>query len=304
MGKSRAWCFTNFDIEFDYSKVMDKLQYLGYGLETCPTTGKNHHQGWMYFKNPQGSVKNVAALLGKCHVEKINGSLAQNEAYCSKEGKLTEFGDKPAQGNRTDIDKLVDQIKEGRGAEDIALEEPAKYHQYGRTLHKVEDIVMRRKSRQWMTKGVWYTGPTGSGKSHKAFEGYSPATHYVKPMEDEWWDGYCGQEIVILNEFRGNHMRFSQLLELVDKWPTWVKRRGREPIPFLAKEVRVASVLHPEDAYMHVALERDSIEQLHRRFEVIILASGPTGILEQKCSEGNTETSEPKRSKNLMDYFN
>ena len=67
-----------------------------------------------------------------------------------------------------------------------------------------------------MTQGTYIHGPSGVGKSHMAFQGFTPETHYVKCLEDEWWDGYTGQPIVIINEFRGQ-IKLSELFDLVDK---------------------------------------------------------------------------------------
>ena len=114
-------------------------------------------------------------------------------------------------------------------------------HQYGRTLDRLEAIALRKKVRKWQTQGVWYTGPTSSGKSHAVFTNthgeygsYDPETHYLKNLCEEWWDGYKGQSIVIFNEFRGQ-VPFSELLDLCDKWPKTVKQRNKEPVPFLAR---------------------------------------------------------------------
>ena len=76
-----------------------------------------------------------------------------------------------------------------------------------------------------MTEDVWYYGPTAVGKSHNAFDGYDYRTHYVKCLKDDWWCGYKGQEIVILNDFRGQ-IDYSEMLQLCDKWPHTVKQRN------------------------------------------------------------------------------
>jgi hypothetical protein len=130
-----------------------------------------------------------------------------------------------------------------------------------------------------MTKCDWVYGPTGTGKSHYAFSNYSPETHYVYPNDGGWWDGYVGQEVVIINEFRGGIM-YSELLDLLDKYPKQVRRRGREPVPFLAKLIIITSSKHPCSCYDGVYQEDDSIDQLLRRINLI--------KMDQKLSEGNT----------------
>ena len=55
---------------------------------------------------------------------------------------------------------------------------------------------------------------------------------------------------------------------MVDKWPYAVKRRNREPIPFVSKRVIIISALHPKEVYFNLC-ERDSMEQLARDFELL-----------------------------------
>jgi len=292
--KSRLWQFTNFNLEFDYKNFYEKssAEYIAYALETCPKTGREHHQGFVYFNGQRGSIKGVARDLGGCHVEMCKGNIDQNEDYCSKESQLITYGIKPSQGKRTDINAIKNQILDGKKVDDITIENPTIYHQYGRTLNQIEDIALRKKYRSWMTEGYWYHGATGTGKSHKVFEGFSPETHYVYPNDNGWWDGYKGQETVIINEFRGG-IQYSELLDLVDKWPKTVKRRGREPVPFLAKKLYITSSMSPVECYSGLA-ESDPLNQLYRRFKVVQLVPTCRGTiqLDQKYSEGNTETSE------------
>jgi hypothetical protein len=271
MPKSRLWAFTNFDPVFNYEQYLStsSAEYLAYGLETCPKTKKQHAQGFVYFSAPRGSVKQVAKELGRCHVEMCKGTLDQNSDYCSKEGDLVELGVKPKQGKRVDLEKHAEAIRLGkRKAEEIYVEHPAVLHQYGRTLDRLEDIALRKRFRTEMTVGLWIWGPTGVGKSHAVFQGFDPDTHYVHNLNDNgWWDGYTGQKIVIFNEFRGQ-VTFSELLDLADKWPKTVKRRGRQPVPFIAERIVVTSSSPPEAVYANACDNHERMEQLKRRFEV------------------------------------
>lgn len=286
--KSRLWCFTNYDLDFDYEKYLEDTTatYVAVGRETCPTTGRIHDQGWVYFEAQRGSAKGVAKQLAtdklkgmQGKVTMCNGNIDHQDDYCDKQqkpGELREFGVKPKPGKRTDIEEVVRKIKnDGLRVDQLALDDPNIVHQYGRTLDRVEDIVLRSRFRTWMTEGVWLYGPTGVGKSHTAFEGFNPETHYVLEMTDNgWWDGYAGQEIVILNEFRGQ-IPFGRLLDLVDKWPVKVPRRGREPVPFLARKVIITSCKHPRDIYAHVLSASESLDQLTRRFDIRHLQKRP-----------------------------
>jgi len=293
MGGFRLWCFTNYDLSFDYEAYMERsgAQYVAWGDEVCPTTNRQHHQGFVYFAVQKTSKKNVAADLGKSHVEPCRGSLTDNEAYCAKEGSYHELGVKPAQGARADLKDLKDEIVAGkRSVDDITMDDPMVYHQYGRTLEKIEDIALRKKFRTEMTVGIWYYGETCGGKSHNAYENFDPATHYVWKDDNGWQDGYAGQETVVIDDFRGG-IPYNELLRIVDKWPYTLRRRNREPVPFLAKTVIVTSSLPPNMVYKNLAAN-DSLAQLLRRFEVIEWSS-ESKVLAQKCSEGNTGTSEP-----------
>lgn len=279
--KTCWWIFTNYDLDLDYQKVIENTtaDYICYGKEVCPSTKREHHQGWIHFSGARGSVKNVAAALGKCNVRMMKGTIDQNDDYCSKESDLICFGIKPKQGRRSDLDAIKTSIETGKSVDDICMENPNIYHQYARTLSKIEDIVLRKRFRTWMTEGIWIVGSTGSGKSHMAYENYDPVTHYTLPNDKGWWDGYVGQEIVVINEFRGNII-YSELLDLCDKWPKSVPRRGREPVPFLAKKIIITSSMRPKEVYCNLSAS-DGIEQLLRRFEL--------RVLDTKWSKGNTE---------------
>lgn len=276
--KLRNWCFTSY--EEQCPEFHENMRYLICGKEICPTTGRQHWQCYTYLKNQQ-TWNAVKKILGDKHFEACKGSPEANIKYCSKDKNFQEFGEKPSQGKRNDINELVQRIEQdGVTSEQILMENPLMYHMYGRTLEKAEDIVSRKKYRTEMTIGYWYWGPTGCGKSHTAFEGYTPETHYVLPLNDHgWWDGYRHQDTVIINDFRGE-IKYNELLQMVDKWVYPVARRGREPLQFTSKKVIITSSLPPDKIY-NKRNDEDSLEQLYRRF--IVTEIRPVASEEEKA---------------------
>lgn len=265
--RSRAWCLTLWS-EPAYDQI--QMKYLCYGVESCPTTGKTHWQSYVYFYNAKTFSQCKKYFGEDAHIEASRGNPEQNKAYCSKDtSDFKEYGDFPRCGQRTDLDAVKTEIMSGeKSLTEIILETPMTYHQYGRTLEKLDDIRMQKLIRTEMTKGVWIWGPTGVGKSHKANELAGPGSYWV-PKDNGWWDTYTQNRAVIINDFRG-HIPYDEILTMVDKWPYTVKRRGRAPLPFTSELVIITSSLPPEEVY-HNRNENDSIEQLLRRFEVIEL---------------------------------
>lgn len=270
--ESRRWCFTlhNYTEEDINRLLQHNTTYIIFGKEICPTTGTPHLQGYMEFKSETSRRTQIKKLHPKIWLKKSRGDAEDNEKYCSKDGDYYEQGEPKMQGKRSDIDRVTKELMEtSLTVDEIAIDSPMFYHQYGRTLNKLEELKMRKLFRNEMTQGIWYFGETGTGKSHTALKDYNPDTHYIYPNDNGWWDGYKQQETVIFNEFRGQ-IPYSELLTIVDKWPHQVKRRGREPLPFTSKTVIITSSLTPEEVYKNLS-QNDDLAQLYRRFKIINL---------------------------------
>ena len=251
--------------------------YCIWGTETAPNHQKGdgvHIDGYYEYDKP----RKISTELNKFnkHLKKgfgdlqlARGSAGENQDYSSKdECNIVEHGSPAAQGVRKDLVAAKDAIIKGDiSSRDILLEDPDMYHMYGRTLEKIEDCRMEEVFRTEMTTCAWYWGPTGVGKSHVAFAGFAPSTHYVWKDDKGWQDGYRQQDTVIINDFRGK-IPYNELLQLVDKWPYDVSRRGRAPMPFTSKHVIITSSLPPDQVYKHRD-EEDKLDQLLRRISVI-----------------------------------
>lgn len=281
-----------------------KMHFICYGKEKGKKCDTPHLQGYAEWRSEMTVEKfnsSIGCVQGGvwAHCEYAQGHARDCAGYCLKgeneckpEDGWRVFYDKPAdswrgrrfgecserpqhQGARTDLTEVTDQLLDGETTcDEICVMRPKFYHQYGRTLQKVEDIAQRQRFRDWMTKGVWIYGKTGAGKSRHVFKNFDPQESYVWKKEKEWQDGYTGQPHVIINELRALQLDFSALLEMVDGCPYFVERRGREAAPFLARVVTVTSSLAPWQMYVQNLHTLDSFDQFTRRFKVYELVNG------------------------------
>lgn len=92
-------------------------------------------------------------------------------------------------------------------------------------------------ARYFDTKAIWIYGDSGSGKSYACEELAKNITskrgeHYWRHNSGslKWWDGYSGQEVVIIEEFRRDRIKegggLAQLLILLDKYTTELPIKG------------------------------------------------------------------------------
>ena len=139
----RGFCYTLNDYteeEVRRLKSIDCVYHiLGYEVGE---SGTPHIQGYMYFKNAR-SWNATKKKMERWHLEEAKGSADDNIAYCSKDGNYEELGKRPRQGERTDLSAIAKEIEGGKRVDEILSENPTIYHQYGRTLNKIEDLAMR-----------------------------------------------------------------------------------------------------------------------------------------------------------------
>lgn len=237
------------------------MQYLIFGEELCPKSGKTHYQGYVQLLTQMrfGAVK---TLLGaSTHIESARGSLEENQAYCSKDGNVTTWGEPKKSGERTDLQTVKKQIIEGKTLREIA--EDVSSYQALRMAEKL--ITYVEPKRDWKPTVIWLWGPTGVGKSRLAKESCQDPWWSGKTLQ--WWQGYDAHKEVIIDDFRADFCTFHELLRILDRYPFTVETKGGSR-QLLAESIYITSPFAPERVYANRSSEDN--EQLLRRITLSI----------------------------------
>lgn len=271
--RSRGWCFTKFNIHEDDIETLrcnltnlyncDVIRYAIFGLEKSPTTGNPHLQG--YIRYVSAVVQPKVEVLNKSHWESAKGSDIQNQKYCSKEGKYYEIGTPQKQGQRNDLKKVQDLIREGKGMDEITLVtdklSTIRYAEYFLRYHE--------EPRDWKPIVQWFWGDTGTGKTRDAFEKckIEGGRIYVTGKNLKWWEGYDGHENVIIDDFRADFCTFHELLRILDRYEYRIEVKGGSR-QLRARMLIITSPYAPSEVYRNRTTE--DIEQLTRRCDNIV----------------------------------
>lgn len=278
--KSRGWCvtvnnYTDDDIHRfrDFHDSTAGCKYLIIGKE-IGKSGTPHLQIYLYVENPRFGNVLRQACGAKGNWEAARGTPAQNQTYCSKgyqlpgQDKVTDFmeyGELPKQGKRNDLATLVERVCTDGATMDtlIAGGEYDVLATYCRNEKSITKLVGRCQGKRdaSVTPTVhWIWGQTGTGKSRWAYENF-PNAYRVSTDGNGWWDGYAGEKVVVMDDYRANAFSYSMLLKILDRYPMQVKQKG-SMAELLATHFIITSNQTPEDVYNK---GDEAINQLMRR---------------------------------------
>ncbi len=232
--------------------------------------GTPHLQGYLETSRPveRNWVEN-AFPLGFAHWEFARKGSKACARYCSKEATREdgpwEYGKSiSGQGARADLDHIGDRIKDGEKIRTIAIEHPGKYFQYGKMWEKFQQLVcvpvqVNPDLQVWL-----FHGDTGVGKSRFVYDHFDEV--FKKPQGGLWFDGYQGEETILLEEFSGaaSKVTLFETLDILDIYRVQLQTKGG----FTWRRCSVICVctnVHPK--YWYRFRDREDCEKaLYRRF--------------------------------------
>jgi len=219
-------------------------------------SGTPHLQGFTLLKK-QASFNICHQALFNAHIEpKSRKSTYQDQYnYCSKDGEFWQCGEQPAdkQGKRQDLLEAAKLIQQKKSMKDLAEEYPDIFIKFHKGLIAYRAIIQPERSVEHPPKIYWYYGPTGTGKTRTAYERgiseYGADGCYICPSQDlKWFDGYTGQPLIIIDDFRAKGVSFNFLLRLLDRFPMQLPNKGGY-FPLRAVEIIITTPLDIESTF-------------------------------------------------------
>nr|USZ80617.1 replication-associated protein [Sichuan tick-associated circovirus 2] len=230
--QGRYWCFTKFTENKDDKPAFDELimQYLVYGWEKCPSTGRRHWQGYVEFKSKLGEGRVRALLIGS-HISRRVRSAGEAAEYCKKDCDFVEHGEigTTSQGSRSDLNAIATLVATGSSSiRDVALSNPGMFVQYGRGLTILNSITNSGSVKRWrdVKSSIWY-GKTNLNKTRTWFDTYwdEGCYRFQYGKNNDWWDGYNGEKHILFDEFHCQIL-LSTMLMYLDGYPQRLETKG------------------------------------------------------------------------------
>lgn len=267
----------------EFLEGKDEVRLAVFQLEVG-INGVEHFQGYLETTKRMYTTGFHAMMAPfKMHAEHANSGKKTNFKYCTKhEGRMEgpwyvkcdehECNNKDGkQGKRSDMDRFAEMVMEEKGITTKVIEtmpgHAAKFGKHGLNLLAMWQLAKAqeeddafwdeenaKEDRGEETTGQrqrhleLYWGPTAIGKTtriNRRIRRDQLGRKYVKDCSHKWWDGYKGEEVVVMDEFKGDsYGSIEQFNNTTNLGPWQVETKGGMAC-LLAKTMFFASNRHP-----------------------------------------------------------
>ena len=224
--QSRSWLLTQDASKITFEELQAALKdyvYIGQLERGEKGEGYLHYQ--IYIENPAPiRFSTLKAKLPNCHLEQRRGTRKQALEYVTKAetrtGGIFGRGDinvNDERGKRNDIAEIAQMIKDGATDNEIFEAYPDRYFKFYKNIDMLRQLHVRQNSTGWKKiKVIYIFGETRSGKTRYVMEKHSPSDIYrTTEYEFGWIDGYRGEKVLVLDEYRSN-LKISSILDYTD----------------------------------------------------------------------------------------
>lgn len=224
----------------------------------------------------------------------IMGPYEKGDKRKSVNPDAVEIGVKPEQGKRSDLEKLMDDVKLGKRGRALTEKHPeviAKYPRFEERIINEDDEI---KAWEQYESGIppeihvrW--GHARIGKTRAIYEKFGRDVYRTNIVKGNlWFDGYNGQDVIIIDEFYGQ-IDWPFFLQLIDRYPVQlpVKRsfKWRRATKFY-----ITSNVHPK---MWYPAESEQAALLGRLTSITEITEFNWGELAARAPLGSASASAP-----------
>lgn len=242
----RSFVFTCYPLEgesiqecvFRYRGILESLgcTYYVIGLEKCPTTRRDHGQGFAQLSRKKWF--NTIAKAMNCHIERQRGTVKEAVDYCKKDGSFVEGGevrqyDSLEQQKRERWIRAMQAAKSGN-LESLEQDMPSMLICHVSQLKQIQSLFLKQEDVS-SRRCIWlWSRSTGNGKTRAVRESFPHA--YWHPKDTSTWDGYrCNEHReVIFDDVDGSHTWLgSALKRFADIYPAQCNvKYGYQPLNY------------------------------------------------------------------------
>ena len=273
------------DHGFSHDRIKDTISQLSGCVYWClcdeigGDTGTYHMHVYMAFKN----AKEFSAIQQRfygAHIEMARGTHRENRDYIRKEGKwrddvkhetnladtFEESGELPEETPRVkQSEAILDMVQNGASNADILREFPSAMNHLPRIEQARQALLSEKYRNEFRELTVVYIhGAAGVGKTRHVMEKYGYTNVYRVTNYEHPFDGYSGQDVLLLDEFRSG-IQFSLLLNVLDGYPLELPCRYANRQACYTK-VYIVSNIPLSEQYPNIQIDEPaSFEALKRR---------------------------------------
>lgn len=217
----------------------------------------------------------------RAHFEPMRGSPHDSLVYCSKDDPSPFIhGALPEPGKRNDLRMVTDRILAGDSIRDLAVDPEAATSvvKFYKGLSVLRSLVLPKKREAPVV--IWVYGKTGLHKTRCALKsgramaralGRKPDDIWMSSGGLRWFDGYDGQAVAILDDFRAKHVaNFAFFLRLLDRYSFDVEFKGGF-VSWRPRVIFITCPYSPDECFAtrgkHVP---EDMQQLHRRITQVV----------------------------------
>lgn len=228
------------------------VKYLVVGKEVGDS-GTPHLQGYVNFTESR-TLSALKKLNPSIHWEVTKGTPNEASDYCKKSdvdfyevGKLPMSQKDKGQAEIDRFNRAMEAVREER-YDDIPGDIMVRHLKQLEYAVARKDQVKRKLSvLEGESQHEWIYGPTGTGKTHTAFE-ENPG-YYLKLTDGKWYDGYNHEEVIIVEEVGLKQAEHAEHYKrLLDKYPFRVETKGGS-MNIRPRKVVITSNYHPREIW-------------------------------------------------------
>ena len=239
--QKRNWLLTinnpkDTDEQFaTYLQTLAHLKYYVFQREKGEEKGTEHFQ--LYIEFEQGKRFDfMKTACPSAHIESRKGTKKQARDYCMKADTRVsgpyEYGTFAEERERTDLTDILAMIEDGATDYEIMQAYPSQYFFNHKHIENVREMFNQRKfgnKRRMDMQVVYIYGSAGIGKTRYVLDKYGDdkvfrMSDYGSNWNNERFDGYAGEDVIIFDEFRSS-IRIANMLQYLDVYPVQLPAR-------------------------------------------------------------------------------